>query len=126
MRVLTWVLGSLVAVATAAYVTKQRTKKSTVDQFLRAIEAKRVAVHAEWDSIPARNIREQWFEGIADDDAFRFSARTDKSSTEWGFALAWKGETTFERWNILKQGRTRTLAAIHLALKRLPVRQEGG
>ncbi|WKZ28918.1 MAG: hypothetical protein QY323_05330 [Patescibacteria group bacterium] len=125
MRILYWILGVAASAAAAAYVAKHRGKKSVIDQFIAALETKNVTVFSECDGIPMRNVREQWFAGVADGVPFHFNARTDRHSTRWVFVLTWKGEPYVERWNVLKRGRARTLAAVHLALKRLPVRREG-
>lgn len=125
MRILYWILGAAASAAAAAYAAKRQEKKSVIDQFIAALAAKNVTVFSECDAIPMRGVREQWFSGVADGIPFHFNARTDRHSTSWAFVLTWKGEPCVERWNVLKHGRARTLAAIHLALKRLPVRREG-
>ncbi len=126
MRVLYWVLGAAATAVATAYLSHTRSDKKTVRRFVDALAAGRVIVHSERSSIPEAGVRQLTYRGIADGVEFVFTARTDKIGTRWTFILTWLHEPVLERWDALKSGREYSLAGIHLALKRLPIRQEDG
>ncbi len=124
MRILYWVLGAAAAAMTASYLLHTRSERKTIRRFVDALDSGRVTVRSERSSIPEAGVRQLTYRGLAEDTEFVFTARTDKIGTRWTFILTWLYEPVLERWDALKGERERSLAGIHLALKRLPVRQE--
>ncbi len=134
MRILHWILGAAATAAATAYVAKRRARTERIDRFISALEARQVTVHSAWDVILSGGMREHLFRGVADGKPFRLHARTTKDGLRWSLFLyhgdgvgeashedATDVRPTVEHWNLLDGDRARSLVAVWLALKRLPV-----
>ncbi len=124
MRILYWLLGGAAAATATALIAGRKTRRKMIARFMALLAKDQVTVLSRDNSIPEPGVREEAFRGIAGGVRFHFAARTDKDAARWRFILTWIDHPILEQWNAFKVDDGLSLAAVHFALKGLPVRDK--